>query len=154
METCIAEAEKNKKLNDVGSKSDPRAGGIISLSDILYRTEANSDASRDGPRSEREESDEEIELDFETSMSGDEGRDAEPNVLHGSLNLRVPKQTDSAREAGGSNRFCGSPSSSCQDDETIYQVPKRNLTYSLMLYTRLFIQPLCLRVIQSHIQYT
>ncbi|XP_021862674.2 protein ALTERED SEED GERMINATION 2 isoform X1 [Spinacia oleracea] len=117
----LSAAEKNKKLNDVGSKSDPRAGGIISLSDILYRTEANSDASRDGPRSEREESDEEIELDFETSMSGDEGRDAEPNVLHGSLNLRVPKQTDSAREAGGSNRFCGSPSSSCQDDETIYQ---------------------------------
>ncbi|XP_010675524.2 protein ALTERED SEED GERMINATION 2 [Beta vulgaris subsp. vulgaris] len=117
-----AEAEKNKKLNDTGSKSEPRAGRVISLSDILYRSGANSDASQDGPRSERDDSDydEELELDFETSMSGDEGRDAESNVLHGSLNLRMHRRADSAKEAGGSNSTCGSPSS-CQNDKTIYQ---------------------------------
>lgn len=97
---------------------------MISLSDILYRSGANSDASQDGPRSERDDSDydEELELDFETFMSGDEGRDAESNVLHGSLNLRMHRRADSAKEAGGSNSTCGSPSSSCQNDKTIYQV--------------------------------
>ncbi|XP_021740316.1 WD and tetratricopeptide repeats protein 1-like isoform X2 [Chenopodium quinoa] len=110
----LSAAEKNKKLNDVGSKTEPRAGRVISLSDILYRSEANSDASQDGPRSDREDSDydEELELDFETSMSGDEGRDAEP--VHGSLNLRIH------RKAGSSNGSCGSPSSS-QNVRTSYQ---------------------------------
>ncbi|XP_021743634.1 WD and tetratricopeptide repeats protein 1-like isoform X1 [Chenopodium quinoa] len=113
-ELSAAEVEKNKKLNDVGSKTGPRAGRVISLSDILYRSEANSDASQDGPRSDREDSDydEELELDFETSMSGDEGRDAES--VHGSLNLRIH------RKAGSSNGSCGSPSSS-QTDRTSYQ---------------------------------
>ncbi|KAL2927424.1 WD and tetratricopeptide repeats protein 1 [Bienertia sinuspersici] len=118
-----AEAEKNKKSNGVGSDSEPRAGRVISLSDILYRSEANSDASQDGPRSERGDSDfdEELELDFETSMSGDESRDTESNVLHGSVNLRIHRRADSAREAGGPNGSCGSPSSSYQTDHTCYE---------------------------------
>lgn len=122
-ELSAAEAEKKKKSNDVGSKSEPRAGRVISLSDILYRSEANSDALQDGPRSERDDSDydEELEFDFETSMSGDEIREAEPHVLHGSLNLRIHRKADSSREAGSSNDSCGSPSSSYQNDKTSYQ---------------------------------
>uniref|UniRef100_A0A7C9A7E4 WD and tetratricopeptide repeats protein 1 n=1 Tax=Opuntia streptacantha TaxID=393608 RepID=A0A7C9A7E4_OPUST len=118
-----AEAEKNNKSNDGGSRAQPQAGRVISLSDILYRSEANSDASQDGPRSEREDSDydEELELDFETSMSSDEGRDVDPNVLHGSLNVRIHRRADSAREAGASNGSCGSPSSSNQNGKPSYQ---------------------------------
>ncbi|XVE55581.1 hypothetical protein DITRI_Ditri03aG0170500 [Diplodiscus trichospermus] len=116
------EAEKNNKSSDGAPKSEPRTGRILSLSDILYRSEANSDASQDGLRSEREDSDydEELELDFETSISGDEGRDVEPNILHGSLNLRFHRRGESTRETGA-NGSCGSPSSSLQNDRAAYQ---------------------------------
>lgn len=119
----IAEAEKNNKTNDGASRFDSRGGRILSLSDILYRSEANSDASQDGPRSERDDSDydEELELDFETSMSGDEGHDPESNILHGSLNLRIHRRGDS-RENVGANGSCESPSSSSQNSGSSYQV--------------------------------
>lgn len=93
------------------------------MGDILYRSEANSDASQDGPRSEREDSDydEELELDFETSISGDEGHDVESNILHGSLNLRFHRRGDSTRE-NIANGSCGSQSSSAQNDRAAYQV--------------------------------
>ncbi|XP_038899404.1 WD repeat protein iqw1 isoform X2 [Benincasa hispida] len=83
--------------------------------------DANSDVSQDGPRSEREDSDydEEVELDFET-LSGDEAHDVDSNVLHGSLNLRIHRRVDPARDRVGPNGSCGSPSSS-QNDTTLYQ---------------------------------
>ncbi|KAK1554014.1 hypothetical protein Q3G72_006646 [Acer saccharum] len=118
-----AESEKNNKPSNGPARPEPRAGRVLSLSDILYRSEANSDASQDGPRSEREDSDydEELEVDFETSISGDEGRDVEDNVLHGSLNLRIHRRGDSTRETSGANGSCGSPSSSSQSDRLPYQ---------------------------------
>ena len=98
----------------------------MSLSDILYRSEATSDASQDGPN-EREDSDydEELELDFETSMSGDEGHDYESNTVHGSLNLRIHRRGDSSRETSCTNGSSGSPSSS-QNDCMPYQVKLQN----------------------------
>lgn len=118
---AAVEAEKNK-ANDGLPRSESRGGRVLSLSDILYRSEANSDASQDGPRSEREDSDydEEVELDFETSISGDEGRDVESNILHGSLNVRFHRRGDSGRESVGANGICGSPSSSSQNDRIPY----------------------------------
>lgn len=119
----IVEAEKNK-ANDGLPRSESRGGRVLSLSDILCRSEANSDASQDGPRSEREDSDydEEVELDFETSISSDEGRDVESNILHGSLNVRFHRRGDSGRESVGANGMCGSPSSSSQNDRIPYLV--------------------------------
>ncbi|PPD94942.1 hypothetical protein GOBAR_DD08045 [Gossypium barbadense] len=116
---AAAEAEKSNKASDGSHKGEPRTGRVLSLSDILYRSEANSDALQDGPRSEREDSvlDEELELDFETLISGDEGRDVESNIFHGSLNLRIHRRGDSTRETGA----CGSPSSSSQNG-VAYQV--------------------------------
>ncbi|TYH72282.1 hypothetical protein ES332_D05G243600v1 [Gossypium tomentosum] len=113
MDVNHAEAEKSNKASDGSHKGEPRTGRVLSLSDILYRSEANSDALQDGPRSEREDSDfdEELELDFETLISGDEGRDVESNIFHGSLNLRIHRRGDSTRETGA----CGSPSSSSQN---------------------------------------
>ncbi|KAL2340008.1 hypothetical protein Fmac_007948 [Flemingia macrophylla] len=118
---ALAEAEKNIKTNDGASRFDSRGGRILSLSDILYRHEVNGDGPQDGPRSERDDSDydEELELDFETSMSGDEGHDIESNILHGSLNLRIHRSGDSRDNAGASGS-CESPSSS-HSSRTSYQ---------------------------------
>ncbi|XP_039010267.1 WD and tetratricopeptide repeats protein 1-like isoform X3 [Hibiscus syriacus] len=119
---AVAEAGKKNKASEVAPKSEPRTGRGLSLSDILYRSEANSDASQDGPRSDREDSDydEEMELDFETSISGDEGQDVEPNMLHGSLNLRIHRRGDSTRETGP-NGTSESPSLSSQNGRAAYQ---------------------------------
>ncbi|KAJ7958942.1 WD and tetratricopeptide repeats protein 1 [Quillaja saponaria] len=116
------EAEKNTKTNDRASRSESRGARILSLSDILLRPEGNSETSQDGPRSDRDGSDydEELELDFETSLSGDEERDVESNIVHGSLNLRIHRRGDSFRENGGAS---GSPSSSSssQNEKVPYQ---------------------------------
>lgn len=128
----LAEAEKNNKVTNGAPRYEPRGARVLSLGDILFRSEANSDASQDGPRSEREESDydEEMEVDFETSISGDEGRDVESNVLHGSLNLRIHRRGDSSRETASTNDSCGSPSSSSQNDKITYQVHIWNFSNS------------------------
>ncbi|KAM1119961.1 hypothetical protein ACFX13_044861 [Malus domestica] len=121
---AAAESERNGKPNDGAPRSEPRGERVLSLSELLYRSEGNSDVSQDGPRSEREDSDydEELELDFETSISGDEEHDIEPNILQGSLNLRIHRRSDSAREVGGANGSSGSPSLSSQNERLTYQV--------------------------------
>lgn len=118
-----ANSDKHNKLSDGAPRSDPQAGRVLSLSDILYRSEANSDASQDGPRSERDDSDydEELELDFETSVSDDEGHDTEPNVVHGSVNFKIHHRDGPARGTDRANGSSGSPTSS-QNDRKTYQV--------------------------------
>ncbi|CAN1185442.1 Protein ALTERED SEED GERMINATION 2 [Linum perenne] len=113
-------AEAEGKTHDGAPRSGSRSGKALSLSELLYRSEGNSDVSQDGPRPDREDSDydEELELDFETSVSGDEERDIEPNTLHGSLNLRIHRRGDS-RETSSTNGSGGSPSS--QNDRAPYQ---------------------------------
>ncbi|KAL2512606.1 transducin family protein/WD-40 repeat family protein [Abeliophyllum distichum] len=115
-----AEVEKAKKENDRGSKSEHRAGRVLSLSDIIYRHEGNGDAAQDGPEREDSDFDEELELDFETSVS-DEGHDFDSNVLHGSLNFRIHMRGDSATETGRPNGASGLPTPSCQNDKVPYQ---------------------------------
>ncbi|GAA0158460.1 ubiquitin-protein ligase [Lithospermum erythrorhizon] len=121
---AAAEDDIAKKGSDGGSKSDHRRARVLSLSEILFRSEANSDASLDDPRSDsREDSDydEELELDFETSLSGDEGPEADENVVQGSLNVRIHRRGDSNTKSGQSNDFSGSPSSSNQSSKFTYQ---------------------------------
>lgn len=115
----LAEAEKNNKASERVPRYGPQTARVLSLSDILYRSEANNDASLDGSRSEREDpdNDEELELDFEN----DEGRDVESNILHGSLNLRIHRRGNSTRDTSASGS-CGSPSLSSQNDRAAYQV--------------------------------
>lgn len=106
---------------------------MLSLSDILSRSDANSEVSQEGPRSEREDSDyeEDLEVDFESPVL-DEGRDNDPNTFYGSLNLRLHRRSDSARETGSTNGTCGSPSSSSssQNDRIPYQVHALTLLYN------------------------
>ncbi|KAK6938093.1 WD40 repeat [Dillenia turbinata] len=118
---AAAEVEKLNKTNNGGPKPESRSGSVLSLSDILYQSDVNSDVSPEGPKSDREDSDydEELEVHFETSVSGDEGHDVESSSLPGSLNLRFHRRGDSARETGA-NGSCGSPRSSFKNDR-IYQ---------------------------------
>ncbi|GAB2216863.1 hypothetical protein Droror1_Dr00000010 [Drosera rotundifolia] len=123
---AAGEAKKHEKANG-GVQEEARARKVISLSDILYRSDAYSDALQDGSRSEREDSDydEELELDFETAVSGDEGHEADSNVLHGSFNLRVHRKPGVAASNGSSDV----PSSSSRNDKATYQV----LQYSFLI---------------------
>ncbi|WOL09438.1 hypothetical protein Cni_G18191 [Canna indica] len=121
---AAAEAEKAKKDNEETARGEIRHGrlrSLRSLSDVLLRAELNSPYSES--RYEREDSDyeEEMELDFETSISGDEGRDTESSILRGSLNLRIHRRDDLAKESCISNGSKGSPSSSSQNECLTHQ---------------------------------
>ncbi|XP_026456789.1 WD and tetratricopeptide repeats protein 1-like [Papaver somniferum] len=111
---AAAEAEKSN-TNDGQSQSEARPGRMRTAIDVL-----NSDAPVDDVRS-REDSDyeAEVELDFETSVSGDEA-----NAAHSGphINFRFRRRSDSARESSCTNGSCGSTSSSSsQNDNTSYQ---------------------------------
>lgn len=111
---AAAEAEKNNKDNEGTSKGEVQHGKLRSLNEVLFPSEFNNETSQEGHRHEREDSDyeEEMELDFETSISGDEGRDIESSILRGSLNLRFQRRDDSSKENCNTNGSHGSPSSS------------------------------------------
>ncbi|CAF1787323.1 protein ALTERED SEED GERMINATION 2 [Brassica napus] len=124
----VAKVESIKRdLQAAGAekKEEPEGGTgrVLSLSDILYRSEANSDSSHDMSRSEGDQSDydEELEVDIQTSMSDDEGGDPDSNAMRGSLNLRIHRVSDDKPiENSGDNGSSGTASSS-QNDRTSYQ---------------------------------
>ncbi|GKB71186.1 WD and tetratricopeptide repeats protein 1 isoform X2, partial [Tanacetum coccineum] len=88
--------EVSNKAKEGASNSETRASRILSLSDILYRSDASSDTSQ--PMSGREGSDydEEMEADFEASISGDESHEVDSNSFQPSLNVRIRRRGDSA----------------------------------------------------------
>nr|XP_029121469.1 WD and tetratricopeptide repeats protein 1 isoform X3 [Elaeis guineensis] len=118
---AAAEAEKSKKDNEDTGKSEVRHGRLRSLSDVLFRSELSSPSQEDWHEREDSDYEEEMELDFETSISGDEGRDNEPSILRGSLNLRFHRRDDLARENCSTDGSHGSPSSSSQHENSSYQ---------------------------------
>lgn len=129
-----ADAEKDKKLHGGAPKSESRAK-VLSLTDIIYRSGATSDASQEGPRSEREDSDydDEVELDFETSVPSNEEHEVESNTPQGSLNLRIHLRNDTARENSGRNGS-SSPSKSPQNSRETYKVMSCKLHAVYVLY--------------------
>ncbi|EHA8588801.1 putative WD and tetratricopeptide repeats protein 1 [Cocos nucifera] len=121
---AAAEAEKSKKDNEDTGKSEARHGRLRSLSDVLFQSELSSPSQEDWYNREDSDYEEEMELDFETSISGDEGRDNEPSILRGSLNLRFHRRDESAREncsTESTDGSHGSPSSSSQHENSSYQ---------------------------------
>ncbi|KAL0322869.1 UNVERIFIED_CONTAM: WD and tetratricopeptide repeats protein 1 [Sesamum angustifolium] len=115
---AAAEADKANIEGDRGSKANYRAGRVLSLSDIIYHSEGENDASIDGPEREDSDYDEELELDFGTSISTD---DSDPNVVHRNINLRIHRRGDSTMETGRPNGSCGSPVLSSENDKVPYQ---------------------------------
>lgn len=115
---------KYNKNSDSEPKSDPRSSRILTWSEIFYPLEGNSEASQDGLRSEREdsESEEELELDIESAFPDEEAHDVESNILRGSLNLRIHRRSESSTGSGRGNSSCESPSPSCQNEIAVYQV--------------------------------
>ncbi|KAL5210199.1 hypothetical protein ABZP36_005822 [Zizania latifolia] len=101
-----AELEKNKKGQVGNTNTDARLGRLRSLSDLLFRSDASGSSSQEG----REDSDydDEMELDFETSVSGDESRDSDPGLVRGSLNLRFHRRDCQTDEHSGENGSVGS----------------------------------------------
>lgn len=109
MHSLIDEADKAMRESDRGSKSNYRAGKVLSLSDIIYHTEDN-DASIEGAEREDSDYDDELELDFETSIATE---DVDSDVLPTNLNLRIHRRHDEIDRPNGSFGV------SCEND---YQV--------------------------------
>ncbi|XP_051118089.1 protein ALTERED SEED GERMINATION 2 isoform X2 [Andrographis paniculata] len=120
IKTAIAAAEVNKADTESGkrSKANPYGGRVISLSDIIY--EGHNEALLDGPDREDSDYDEELELDFETSMP-DEMHDVDSNVLPRNLNLRIHRKADSARESERPNGSSDQAVSSLESDKVPYK---------------------------------
>ncbi|GJN08843.1 hypothetical protein PR202_ga26802 [Eleusine coracana subsp. coracana] len=96
-----AENQKNKTDQDGNVKADTRHGKLRSLSDILFRDDVSGSSSQEG----REDSDydDEMELDYETSVSGDESRENDQNVIRGSLSFRFHQRDDQTNEHTSDN---------------------------------------------------
>lgn len=87
------------------------------MSEILFRPDVGgSSQSQEG----REDSDydDEMELDYETSVSGDESRENDQGVLRGSLSFRFHQREDQTNEHTDEN---GSVESA-QSDDSAFQV--------------------------------
>eukprot|EP01018_Ginkgo_biloba_P005706 Gb_12284 [translate_table: standard] len=121
-----AEDAKNNRKNDGESKIERRPPRVRSLSELLFRSEADqSDSSQDSRRAEREDSDYDddmdVEMEFEMSVSRDDERETESGLLPGSLNLRVRRRGDQGRDNIRRNSS-GSPPSGMQPDDASPQV--------------------------------
>lgn len=95
----VAEAEKKKEDIEGSTRGGVHRGRLRSLTE-LFRTDFNTEGSTDGHEYGRADSDyeDEMEVDFETSISGDEDHDNESNILRGSLNLRFHRRDNSNKE--------------------------------------------------------
>uniref|UniRef100_A0A1D1ZD60 WD and tetratricopeptide repeats protein 1 n=1 Tax=Anthurium amnicola TaxID=1678845 RepID=A0A1D1ZD60_9ARAE len=116
-----AESERCKE-NEKISKSEMQPGKRRTLSDVLFQSEVNDDASQGDHQFEREDSDyEEMELDFVSSISGDDSHDLESRIFRGSLNLRFSRGDESSRDNCSANCSNESSSSSTQNENAVYQ---------------------------------
>nr|CAB3496849.1 unnamed protein product [Digitaria exilis] len=105
-----AELEKNRTDQNGNAKANTQ-GKLRSLSDILFRSDVSGSSSQEGR--EDSDNDDEMELDYETSVSGDESRENDQGVLRGSLSFRFHQRDDQTNEHAGEN---GSTKSTHNDD--------------------------------------
>ncbi|KAK8971352.1 hypothetical protein KSP40_PGU010050 [Platanthera guangdongensis] len=114
--TTVAEAEKKKEDIEASTRGGVHRGRLRSLTE-LFRTDFNTEGSAEGHEYWRADSDyeDEMEVDFETSISGDEDHDNESNILRGSLNLRFHRRDNSNRENIVANGSHGSIPSTTHD---------------------------------------
>uniref|UniRef100_A0ACD5WSS1 Uncharacterized protein n=2 Tax=Avena sativa TaxID=4498 RepID=A0ACD5WSS1_AVESA len=89
---AAAELEKNKKDQQGNTNNDARHGRLRSLSDLLFRSDVSGSSSQEGQ--DGSDYDDDMELDFDTSVSGDESRDSDPGAVRGSLSLRFHRRED------------------------------------------------------------
>jgi WD and tetratricopeptide repeat-containing protein 1 len=112
-----AEHEKNKKDQQGSTNNDARHGRLRSLSDLLFRSDVSGSSSQEG----REDSDydDDMELDFDTSVSDDEGRDSDPGAVRGSLSLRFHRREDQTNEQSVENGLAESTSNGDSSYEVV-----------------------------------
>ncbi|XP_062210151.1 protein ALTERED SEED GERMINATION 2-like isoform X1 [Phragmites australis] len=109
----IASAAKEKSKTGQDGNAKAGNGKLHSLSDLLFRSDASGSSSQEG----REDSDydDEMELDYETSVSGDESRENDQGVFRGSLSFRFRQRDYQTNEHTGEN---GLIESAHNDDST------------------------------------
>lgn len=83
------------------------------MNDILFRPDVSGSSSQEGR--EDSDNDDEMELDYETSVSGDESQENDQGVFRGSLSFRFHQREDQINEHTGQN---GSTESIHNDDST------------------------------------
>lgn len=104
-----------------GSRGNYRAGRVLSLSDIIYHTEGENDVPS-GPEREDSDYDDELELDFETSVPAEGGHGVDSDVLPGNLNLRIHRRGNLNLETEKLTSSSGFPVSSCENNQVTYKV--------------------------------
>lgn len=104
-----------------GSKGNYRAGRVLSLSDIIYHTEGENDAPS-GPEREDSDYDDELDLDFETSIPDEGGHGVDSDVLQGNLNLRIHRRGNLNLETERQTSSSEFPVLSCENNEVPYKV--------------------------------
>lgn len=106
-----------------GSRGNYGSGRVLSLSDIIYHTEGENDAPG-APEREDFYYDDELELDYETSIPAEGGRDADSDVLPGNINLRFHGRGDLNLNLESERLIssCGFPVSSCDNNKVLYKV--------------------------------
>ncbi|PIN00669.1 WD40 repeat protein [Handroanthus impetiginosus] len=118
----IAAAEAEKANTDRGSNANNRSRRVLSLTDIIYHSEGENDTSMDGPEREDSDYDEEMEVDFETSIPTEGRHDVDSNdIPYRNLNLRIHRRVDSTMETERPNGSSGSSVSSFENNKVAYQ---------------------------------
>lgn len=119
----LAEADASNKAKEGGPSSETtRAGRVLSLSDILYRSDASSDTSQAMSEGDNSDYDEDLEVDFENSISGDESHEVESDSFHPTVNVRIRRKGDPAMNNFHKSSSCGSPRLSSPRDKITSQV--------------------------------
>lgn len=97
------ESEDSNKSKEEAPNSETRSGTVLSLSDVLYRSDA-SDTSQlvFGREYSDYEEGEELEINFDTSISGDEAHESESNNSQPLLNVRIHRKARNTSSSGGS----------------------------------------------------
>ncbi|KQK23224.1 hypothetical protein BRADI_1g72086v3 [Brachypodium distachyon] len=111
---AAAEHEKSRKDQQGNTNVDARHGRLRSLSDLLFRSDVSGSSSQEGR--EDSDNDDEMELDFDTSVSGDESRDSDPGAVRGSLSLRFHRRDDQTNEQSVDNGLVESSQSASNGD--------------------------------------
>lgn len=86
------------------------------------RSDASSNTSQHMSGREDSDYDEELEVDYETSISGDESLEVESDNFQPSLNVRIHRKDNSVVNNGHTSGSCGSPNSSAGSDRITRQV--------------------------------
>lgn len=131
-----AELEKNRTDQNGNAKADAQ-GKLRSLSDILFRTDVSGSSSQEGR--EDSDNDDEMELDYETSVSGDESRENDQGIFRGSLSFRFHQTEDQTNQHAGENGSTKSTRNNDSDSQVSFLYSRLSMWHLIQYASILFI---------------